>query len=260
MGLIGNCSTLHKAAGAFFTSGSGLSSTNAGNFHASGRSRNRTFFFNKKASFPDGYDYAYALKPAQKAGGLASQTNIAGAGAISDAQLISARLATATLAGAGAISVAQLSAVVTASATLAGAGALSGGVIAGASMTATLAGVGAISNAAMAATIPISGTLAGIGAFTANLKGIGRLEAEITPFTELSPQSLAENLLDAQDVEAGYSMREALRLILSAVAGKLSGAGTATITIRNVPDSKDRIVATVDVNGNREAVTYDVGD
>ena len=45
----------------------------------------------------------------------------------------------------------------------------------------------------------------------------------------------------------------------AANAAKLSGAATTTITIRNaVADSKDRIVATVDSDGNRSAITYDL--
>ena len=62
----------------------------------------------------------------------------------------------------------------------------------------------------------------------------------------------------SNDVDTGYSVRDALKLILSAVAGKVSGAETTTITFRNLPDDKNRIVATVDANGNRSSVTYDV--
>lgn len=76
--------------------------------------------------------------------------------------------------------------------------------------------------------------------------------------TPLSPEGLALSLLDNNDIEDNFSMRESLRLIMSSLAGKVSGAGTATITIRDVNDTKDRIVATVDTNGNRTAVTKDV--
>ncbi len=71
-------------------------------------------------------------------------------------------------------------------------------------------------------------------------------------------QEIADALLDRADaVETGYTPRKALRLILAALAGKLSGAATATITIRNVTDTKDRITATVDASGNRGAVGLD---
>jgi len=45
--------------------------------------------------------------------------------------------------------------------------------------------------------------------------------------------------------------------MLASMAGKLSGAGTTSVTIRDTEDSKDRIVATVDASGNRTSVTLD---
>lgn len=59
-------------------------------------------------------------------------------------------------------------------------------------------------------------------------------------------------------VEGTYTMREALRIMLAVLAGKASGGGTATIVFRDVNDSKDRVEATVDVNGNRSTVILDV--
>lgn len=71
---------------------------------------------------------------------------------------------------------------------------------------------------------------------------------------------IADALLDRSDaIEVGLTPRQALRLAGAAEAGKLSGAGTATVVIRNaVADSKDRITATVDSSGNRTAITTDV--
>jgi hypothetical protein len=45
--------------------------------------------------------------------------------------------------------------------------------------------------------------------------------------------------------------------MLAALAGKASGLDTLTARFRDTNDSVDRIVATVDVNGNRTAVTLD---
>lgn len=59
-------------------------------------------------------------------------------------------------------------------------------------------------------------------------------------------------------VETGFSLKQSLRLILAALSGKLSGAPGTTITIRDVNDTKNRIIATVDADGNRTAVTTDV--
>lgn len=73
-----------------------------------------------------------------------------------------------------------------------------------------------------------------------------------------SASSVADALLDRTDgVEAGWTPRQALRVILAALAGKLSGAGTGSVAIRDVGDTKDRIAATVDADGNRSAVTHD---
>ncbi len=69
----------------------------------------------------------------------------------------------------------------------------------------------------------------------------------------------ADALLDRSNgVETGFTLRQALRLVLSGIAGKISGAGTANVLIRDVNDSKNRISAVVDASGNRSTVTKDV--
>jgi hypothetical protein len=55
-----------------------------------------------------------------------------------------------------------------------------------------------------------------------------------------------------------YTMRQLLAVMASALAGKVSGGGTSTITFRGVNDASDVIVATVDASGNRSAVTLTV--
>ena len=74
--------------------------------------------------------------------------------------------------------------------------------------------------------------------------------------------AIADGLLDRADgvepASAGTerTVREALRLILSACAGQVAGASGTTITIRDTNDTTNRITATVDADGNRTAVTY----
>lgn len=72
--------------------------------------------------------------------------------------------------------------------------------------------------------------------------------------------AIAAALLDLADgIEVGLTLRQAQRLQSAAMAGKISGAGTSTIVIRNaIADSKPRLTATVDVDGNRTAITEDV--
>jgi len=63
--------------------------------------------------------------------------------------------------------------------------------------------------------------------------------------------------ISEQVVEGSRTVQQALRIILSALAGKLSGADTTTVKIRDTGDTKDRITATVDSKGNRTAVILD---
>lgn len=82
-------------------------------------------------------------------------------------------------------------------------------------------------------------------------KGVG-----VTGFNDIA----ASDVWDlASAIETGLTPRQAMRLVAAALAGKLSGAAGTTVTIRNASaDSKDRIVATVDSDGNRTAITLDV--
>lgn len=69
----------------------------------------------------------------------------------------------------------------------------------------------------------------------------------------------AAGLLDlAAGVEAGLTLREALRGMVAALLGKVSGADTTEISFRDQADTKDRIVATVTADGNRTAITKDL--
>lgn len=62
------------------------------------------------------------------------------------------------------------------------------------------------------------------------------------------------DILAAGDVD-GFTVEQTLKLILATAVGKLSGAATTTVTIRSADDAFDRVVATVDADGNRSAVT-----
>jgi len=64
------------------------------------------------------------------------------------------------------------------------------------------------------------------------------------------------NTLDT-DIESGIGIKELLRLFTAVLTNRSSGGGTDTITFRDYANSKDRIVATVDENGNRLNVILD---
>jgi hypothetical protein len=81
-----------------------------------------------------------------------------------------------------------------------------------------------------------------------------------TPAATGDAMTLTVGAVDAildDPTEGAYTLRQLARLMSAALAGKISGGGTFTITIRDINDTKNRIVATVDSNGNRTAVTLD---
>jgi antitoxin component HigA of HigAB toxin-antitoxin module len=57
--------------------------------------------------------------------------------------------------------------------------------------------------------------------------------------------------------ETGWTFVESVRVLLASAAGKLAGAATNTVAIRDVNDTKARITASVDADGNRASVSYD---
>jgi hypothetical protein len=71
--------------------------------------------------------------------------------------------------------------------------------------------------------------------------------------------SVATALLDlANGVETGITTRQALRATLAALAGKVSGMSANAPVFRAGDDSKDRITATTDADGNRSAITLNL--
>jgi hypothetical protein len=48
-----------------------------------------------------------------------------------------------------------------------------------------------------------------------------------------------------------------MRLFASVLLGKVSGAGTETEVFRDINDTKDRVTATVDAQGNRTNIDRD---
>lgn len=59
-------------------------------------------------------------------------------------------------------------------------------------------------------------------------------------------------------VDGATTARESMRLQNAALGGKASGLATATAVFRDLADTKDRITATVDADGNRTSVARDL--
>lgn len=181
-------------------------------------------------AIPDGYNAPGAWALAPKAGGMASRNMIAGTGTISAAALFSTTPMTATLAGSGSITDAACALVISLAATLAGVGSLSGSAVGGLQLAAALAGTGSLA-ASLKVVAGLVATLPGTGSVAANLTGYANLEADILPYTDLSPQALSAavwNAAVASYQEAG-STGEAL-----AAGGNGGGAVSTYSSTRGV--------------------------
>jgi len=95
-----------------------------------------------------------------------------------------------------------------------------------------------------------------VTAGTFYVRGVGTLTDNSTA-TLVNTDGLADTTVWEHVIEPGFTAEEMLRLVASSAAGKLAGADTTNVTIRDLGDTKDRITATVDANGNRTAVTHD---
>jgi hypothetical protein len=200
-----------------------------------------------------GYRNEYAWVQPLKPGGLKSVNEAEGSASLA-ASIAGGKNGEASIAGVGSMT-GTGALVVSATATIAGVGALSANILAALIATGSSAGVGSLTATATAKGY-MEASPAGVGSMSVTSYATGTMEADITPFTELSPQSLAESVW-GQILDAGFTAEEMMRVMTAVLAGEVSGAGTATITIRDIGDTKTRVSATVDGTGNRTAVTLD---
>ena len=207
------------------------------------------------AARPDGYGGTGWALPS-KAGALSAvkQTNgiAAFSASIAEGRNLAATFAgVAAFAGTGAL-------VVSGSGSFAGVAAFDGNIIAALAAAGTFAGVASFAGTVLAKG-NVAGTFAGVAAFEAIRYATGSMSGSFAPPVTLEAQGFSSYLLDTEIVETGLTLRQALRLVTAATAGKISGGGTGTITIRNaVVDGVDRITAEIDSDGNRTSITYDL--
>jgi hypothetical protein len=223
-----------------------------------GRAERRNVFFaegwSQKSGVPSGHLAPSSWTLPQKPGGMSSHNSAAGVATATGSIAAGRNIAGAASGAATASATGQL--VVSGVGSAAGVATVSGNV------TAALGAIGAAAGSATATgALTAKGNIAGASAGVATASAIryatGALSGSIAPAITLEASAFSAYLLDEEDVETGMTLRQALRLIAAATAGKVSGAGTSTITIRNaVADGANRIVATVDSNGNRTAISY----
>lgn len=95
----------------------------------------------------------------------------------------------------------------------------------------------------------------GAGAFANTIDSLEALAA--SSGGGLNAAQTGDAVLD-EVIEGSYTLRQMMRLISAALAGVSSGGGTTAVTFTGLDGSTPRIVATVDANGNRTAVTKTV--
>jgi hypothetical protein len=113
----------------------------------------------------------------------------------------------------------------------------------------------------LAMIVPFSGTgtVATITG-TSDLKGLLSLKGSWTPFTELSPENLA-NAVWQYLIEGNYTAEQAMRLLTAVAAGTTTivdlGGGLAEVTFDGIDGTPNRVVADM-TNSERTSVTLDL--
>lgn len=136
---------------------------------------------------------------------------------------------------------------------LAGIGAVAAGIGATAALESSISGAGAF-DAGGNRGVQRTASIAGVAAVTASPSGRGNLGGVIRIGANPGAVDIAAEILDVQIVETGLTVRETLKVMLAAMAGKVSISGS-TVTFRAGDDSRNVIVATVDGDGRRTSVT-----
>lgn len=91
----------------------------------------------------------------------------------------------------------------------------------------------------------------GTGGITTSSFAAGAIDA-----AAVASDTIAE--IWAHPIEGTVTAEESLRLANAANGAIVAGAATTTVTIRDLADTKTRVTATVDADGNRSAVSLDL--
>lgn len=218
---------------------------------------NNGFSYQNKDSFPTGTNIPYSIVMGDKGALLSSTNTINGIGSVSG-NVAMGRAISSTLSGTGDLS-GSMSLIVQMASVLAGTGSLTATMVGSLQMAANLAGSGDLAGA-LGLIANISTTLAGTGTIVGGLRGTASLEANITPFTELSPESLSAAVMNSF-ICGTYTFKQCMEILAAVAAGKTTvvdlGGGLATVTFRDLCDTKDAVVADM-TDSERTDVTFDL--
>lgn len=199
--LLGNYSVLNKIPGRFFA-GRSVSDTRPqqrnsgavrGRFYGEASVTNET----DRNSMPVGYRPPYSFILSPKTGGLSSYSLVNGDGELTFGNLAGGLNAEADLAGVGLITNADLALIVSAVATISGSGTFSADIVGKLEASASLAGSGDLDGALGALADAVANIIGTGSVSNADMRAIAGVSADITPYTELSPESLAAAVWNA---------------------------------------------------------------
>jgi hypothetical protein len=88
-----------------------------------------------------------------------------------------------------------------------------------------------------------------MAAIQADLDNTAQYKADVSGIPEAVMLSIVEGVI---------TLRDSLKLANAALAGKASGGGSGTVIFRDLADTLDRIIATVDEDNNRTVITRDL--
>ena len=248
MALLGNYSVFNKTPGRAF-SGTSVSETRAA-WGARGASRGRFTGwggYSAKAGTPNGYLPPYGWVLPVKAGGLSSYTIIVGDGETGALNLAGGKNAVSALTGAGDLT-GTGALIVSAVAAITGSGALSGAAVAYLNAVAALAGVGDVTGAIQALGNGVA-ALDGVASAAPVIRATGTVAADITPFTDLSPQSLASAVWSTAQGQFLYAVAHN-RVVTDPVAGTFTVYDDDDTTVLYVADLWEDAAGTTPYQGS----------
>jgi hypothetical protein len=284
MALLGNYDSRFKVVGRYM--GGNLLNDQCGwNLHPAVRNAS----FNDHASIPNGTTHPTAWHPARTGGGVASYTDLSSSIETQAAQLAAGKNLTANLDAAIALTNADLDQIVNLLADISASITTTTATLAAvAALEAAITASGTITTAQLGAIVGMLANLNGTGLLSANNFATASISADINSNTPLSPNSLAAAVWGAlaidndepgtmgellnssgaaanpwlEVIESGLTAAEVLRIILAVQAGKTNivdnGGGSATVTFRDVADTKNRVEADMQ-DSERIDVTLDGG-
>jgi hypothetical protein len=86
--------------------------------------------------------------------------------------------------------------------------------------------------------------------------GVNIVSLESSAITSIQ-DGLSTLDINTEIVEGTITVVQLLRLYLSVLTGLSGGGNTGTVRFRDLADTKDRVVATVNSSGDRTSVTLD---